>query len=276
MSLEATRRVWKIRGLSAPERLVLLCLADAADAQGIAWPSVGEICERTELGKTAVYTAIRVLRAAGHLSPGWEPGCKTTPAIPPAAFRNTESGGRNPADGIRNPSGGPKIPPRGNEIPPDGNAYKESESTKEATKESTKEEASGLPLWEEFRKRAGRSLGAYKPNLGACMDLPQMHSDLLLRGWSEAQAAGWTNEDLLRVSDWMAAGGLAWHGGAAYGYLAKSLELCLSKAHDWHEAGRPDPRARGQPRPHQTEGLKDGSDFERAFGPRGKGDGPST
>lgn len=102
-------------------------------------------------------------------------------------------------------------------------------------------------LWDEFKRRAGKSLGAYKPNLLTIMGLPQLQHDLLVAGWMEAQRAGWDREGMLRVADWIAAGGLEWHGGAAYNYLAKNVLVCLSKAQEWHDAGRPSPKVRGQP-----------------------------
>lgn len=277
MSLDATRSAWKARNLSAPERLVLLCLADAADGRGVAWPSVADICERTELGKSAVYTALRVLRAAGLISSEWNPGDREHPVFPPSGFRNTESG-------IRKADGGQKIPPRGNEIPPDGIACKESESTREST--SNRPGGSGGPkapadqqaamkaievlrdTWPEFKRRAFRALGIDEKaerglEAAGRLLLPQPHHTDLVAKWRDLHELGNTAEDLLLLADWLAAGAFANLRYDRPGCLVRALGQYLSDARIWQEAGRPAFGARGKPAPPQAAGLR-GDDTDHA------------
>ena len=68
MSVRAMAWAWRVDGLPAAQKLVLLRLADAARDDGTeARPSVATIMRETGLGRTAVYQAIRSLEAAGHI-----------------------------------------------------------------------------------------------------------------------------------------------------------------------------------------------------------------
>jgi hypothetical protein len=50
MSVQAIHAVWQIRGLTTPERLVLLCIADHINnGTGKAWPSISRIANQTEI-----------------------------------------------------------------------------------------------------------------------------------------------------------------------------------------------------------------------------------
>ena len=55
-------------GLPTTETIVLLALADWANADAEAWPSIASICGKTRLSERAVRIALRKLEAAGHLT----------------------------------------------------------------------------------------------------------------------------------------------------------------------------------------------------------------
>ena len=48
MSLTATKAVWEMRGLTSPERLVLLCIADFANEQMVAWAAASRARTQSE------------------------------------------------------------------------------------------------------------------------------------------------------------------------------------------------------------------------------------
>jgi hypothetical protein len=54
--------------MSAPQKAVLMCVADRADDQGLAWPSIPGICEWTCLSRTAVIGALKWLERTGLVS----------------------------------------------------------------------------------------------------------------------------------------------------------------------------------------------------------------
>jgi hypothetical protein len=112
MSLEATMWARDQRGLGAPERLVLLNLADKVrKAQCRAWPGVETIADEENLGETTVRRALRVLERLGLIGKERPGGGyrKTTvyrlalPNYPadPAGLWDED----NPADAAENPAG---------------------------------------------------------------------------------------------------------------------------------------------------------------------------
>src|SRR5580693_7298704 len=60
--------VWRIENLSHTEKLVLLCLADNANDDGVCWPAIDNIRKRCSLNKSTVSEVIHRLEAAGYLS----------------------------------------------------------------------------------------------------------------------------------------------------------------------------------------------------------------
>jgi hypothetical protein len=67
MSWEATGWAWKVQGLSASERLVLLSLANFANRDHQCWPSVSTLIEDTGLSERTIKTVTASLHASGHL-----------------------------------------------------------------------------------------------------------------------------------------------------------------------------------------------------------------
>jgi len=68
MSLTATRWAWSHRLGRATTKLVLLALADRADAQGAAYPGIKLLAEDTELDRKTVMAALTHLEAIGLIA----------------------------------------------------------------------------------------------------------------------------------------------------------------------------------------------------------------
>lgn len=64
MSVAISSACWPLQ-LPATEKLVLLCLADFADDDGVCWPSVETLIERTGLSDRCVREQLKRLEAAG-------------------------------------------------------------------------------------------------------------------------------------------------------------------------------------------------------------------
>lgn len=120
LSVEATSAVWTMRGLTAPEKLVLLRLADKARDDGTeARPSVGTICADTGLSERTVQGALkrlvvkRAVTVAGRHSSGTtiytvalNPAAGAPPQdVPPAADAGAQ-------DVPLNPAGAAPLPPQ--------------------------------------------------------------------------------------------------------------------------------------------------------------------
>jgi hypothetical protein len=71
-----------------------------------------------------------------------------------------------------------------------------------------------------------------------------------IAGWTEASSAdpAWTPSDVVRLGEYVAAGGLDWCGDAL-AYCCGHLCAVLERAAAWHAEGRPDLRKKGQHEP---------------------------
>jgi hypothetical protein len=71
-----------------------------------------------------------------------------------------------------------------------------------------------------------------------------------IAGWTEAGGAdpAWTADDLVRLGEYVAAGGLDWCGDAL-AYVCGHLCAVLERAAAWHAEGRPDLRKKAQHEP---------------------------
>ncbi|WP_078467584.1 helix-turn-helix domain-containing protein [Pseudomonas sp. MF6394] len=76
---------WPLQGMSGPQKAVLISLADNANDEGVCWPSVARIAERTCLGERTVQSAIKWLGTSGILSFRERMGRSTMYTITPAA-----------------------------------------------------------------------------------------------------------------------------------------------------------------------------------------------
>lgn len=67
MSIEVMTAAWKVP-CSATEKLVLLALADWANGEGVCWPSLQQLADKSGLSRRGLLGAIARLTEAGHLS----------------------------------------------------------------------------------------------------------------------------------------------------------------------------------------------------------------
>jgi DNA-binding transcriptional regulator YhcF (GntR family) len=67
VSVKVTNWVWARSESRNGARLVMLALADRADDNGFAWPSIDDLAERTKLSPRAVQKGIAALVEIGEL-----------------------------------------------------------------------------------------------------------------------------------------------------------------------------------------------------------------
>lgn len=77
---------WPLQGMSGPQKAVLISLADNANDEGVCWPSVARISERTCLAERTVQAAIKWLSHVGLLSVRERMGRSTMYTLTPAAY----------------------------------------------------------------------------------------------------------------------------------------------------------------------------------------------
>lgn len=77
MSIALMTSVWRLEGLSATQKLVLLSLADNANDQGECYPSIAQIAKRTCLTDRSVRSAIRSLEELGIVGSAARSGTST-------------------------------------------------------------------------------------------------------------------------------------------------------------------------------------------------------
>lgn len=77
---------WPLQGLTPAQKSVLISLADNANDEGVCWPSVAKIGERTCLSERAVQQAIKVLSECKVLRIEGRQGRSTMFTVTPAAF----------------------------------------------------------------------------------------------------------------------------------------------------------------------------------------------
>lgn len=86
MSTVLMSQCWPIHGLSCAQKAVLISLADNANDQGVCWPSVSTIAERTCLSERAVRNAIRHLEECHAVECHQRTGRSTYYTVTPAAY----------------------------------------------------------------------------------------------------------------------------------------------------------------------------------------------
>ena len=77
---------WPLQGMSGPQKAVLISLADNANDEGVCWPSVARIAQRTCLAERTVQAAIKWLGTVGLLSVRERMGRSTVYTMTPAAY----------------------------------------------------------------------------------------------------------------------------------------------------------------------------------------------
>lgn len=105
MSTRIMAECWPLQ-MSPSQKAVLIALADQANDDGVCWPSVGTISERTCLSERAVQDALKWLQRAGVVFREYRQNTSTCytitpsrfdPAKAPAASKRTTSRGANAA-----------------------------------------------------------------------------------------------------------------------------------------------------------------------------------
>lgn len=86
MSTTIMSACWKLQGMTASQKSVLISLADQANDDGVCWPSVGSISKRTCLSERAVQNAIKWLAESGLLSIHHRQGRSTIYTVTPAEY----------------------------------------------------------------------------------------------------------------------------------------------------------------------------------------------
>lgn len=86
MSTIIMTQCWPLQGMSATTKAVLISLADNANDDGVCWPSVQRISERTCLSERAVRNALRWLEEAGILTSHQRTGRSTWYTVTPASY----------------------------------------------------------------------------------------------------------------------------------------------------------------------------------------------
>ena len=86
MSTIIMSQCWPLQGMNASQKAVLISLADNANDDGVCWPSIRYIAERTCLSPRAVQGAIRWLVEKGALKINERQGRSTVYTVTPADF----------------------------------------------------------------------------------------------------------------------------------------------------------------------------------------------
>ena len=64
MSIKLLSAAWDL-DIGSTEKMVLMCLCDFANEQGICWPSVATICRKTSKSERTVQSALKWLKDEG-------------------------------------------------------------------------------------------------------------------------------------------------------------------------------------------------------------------
>ncbi|QIE86763.1 helix-turn-helix domain-containing protein [Pseudomonas nitroreducens] len=86
MSTVIMSQCWPLQGMSAPQKAVLISLADNANDEGVCWPSVAKVAERTCLSERAVRNAIRWLEESKILTSHQRHGRSSWYTVTPASY----------------------------------------------------------------------------------------------------------------------------------------------------------------------------------------------
>ena len=115
MSTMIMSQCWPLQMPPTP-KAVLISLADNASDQGVCWPSITTISERTCFSERAVQNAIKWLESAGILTADRSNGRHTSYLITPAAYAPPQE--LHPAAGASVPPQQVPKPPQEMRLPP--------------------------------------------------------------------------------------------------------------------------------------------------------------
>ncbi|SFY31277.1 Helix-turn-helix domain-containing protein, partial [Azotobacter vinelandii] len=77
---------WPLQDMTPAQKAVLISLADNANDEGVCWPSIARIAERTCLSERAVRNALRWLEEVQLLTSHQRQGRSTWYTVTPAAY----------------------------------------------------------------------------------------------------------------------------------------------------------------------------------------------
>lgn len=83
MSIKVMGECWPVQ-VTAPQKAVLMSLADQANDHGVCWPSIAGIVERTCLHRATVIRAIEQLEELGYVTCARRSGAKTLYTVDPS------------------------------------------------------------------------------------------------------------------------------------------------------------------------------------------------
>src|SRR5699024_3565189 len=83
MSIKVMGECWPVQ-VTAPQKAVLMSLADQANDHGVCWPSIAGITERTCLHRATVIRAIEQLEELGYVTCVRRSGAKTLYTVDPS------------------------------------------------------------------------------------------------------------------------------------------------------------------------------------------------
>ncbi|WP_258196925.1 helix-turn-helix domain-containing protein [Pseudomonas entomophila] len=95
---------WPLQSMSPAQKAVLISLADNANDDGVCWPSVSRIAQRTCLSERAVRTALRWLEQAKILTAHQRSGRSTWYTVSPSSYDPGSSCPQNRKGTIKEPS----------------------------------------------------------------------------------------------------------------------------------------------------------------------------
>lgn len=166
MSTIIMTQCWPLQGMSATHKAVLISLADNANDEGVCWPSVQRISERTCLSERAVRNALRWLEEVGLLTSHQRAGRSTWYTVTPASY----------APGTTCPPA-PDAPPPRHDVPPTP-APGAPRTVKEPSVEPSVEVAASASTpaeqipYEQIRELYNQILGGHLPR---CLGLNDKH-----------------------------------------------------------------------------------------------------
>jgi hypothetical protein len=120
MSVRVMSAVWEIN-LPDSEKLVLLALADAANDEGVCWPSMATLVRKCSKSDRTIQAAIKGLCAAGHLIRDERPGKGCLYTVTPRSHCTPEAAS----------------PPKGTTLTPEAASDKPSRTIKQPNERAT-------------------------------------------------------------------------------------------------------------------------------------------
>ena len=218
-------------GISMSSKVLLAYLCERADKTRLCWPGRDTVLDDTKMSRPSFFRARAELLAAGLLADRSDDKEGCLEVYPESQIETAES-----------------------QIETDYRCINSSRTPIEPSNEPPIEAGTTSPkllpvrFWARFVDRCGKAWGlpekmAKRASAGGLV-VPMPEHSQLIEGGRQALLAGYTEPELMHFADWIAAGGLSWHG-AAWSHVARRFLPELSKSVDWD--GKSDPRRHTPP-----------------------------